>query len=155
MSCGTIYLKLTFENTYFMGNECRTESDHRKTTHTKQTRPGYMRTNTHAPTGMRTNWQPKTMPSSFHNLILKHVRSLLFLSGERPAQAPIEITSNSYVKHPTPCNGSYEVLLPILEAEVRKEKDHVIPSHQLEKLLLITSENCQNTYGVRTRSVIT
>jgi hypothetical protein len=67
----------------------------------------------------------------------------------------MQITSNSYAKHPTPCNGSYEVLLPILEGEVQKEKDRVIPSDQLEKLLLITSENCQNTYGVRTRSVIT
>jgi len=43
----------------------------------------------------------------------------------------------------------------LLEGEVRKERDRVIPSDQLEKLLLITSENCQNTYGIRTQSVIT
>jgi len=82
MYFGTIYSELTFENTYFMGNcyESRTGSDHRKITHTKQTHPANIRTNTRALTGRRTNWRPKTMPSSFHILILKHVRSLLFLS---------------------------------------------------------------------------
>jgi hypothetical protein len=49
----------------------------------------------------------------------------------------------------------YEVLLPELEGEDRTEQDGVIPSDQLGKLLLITSENCQNTYGVFTRSVMT
>jgi len=87
-----LYSELTFENTYFMGNryESRTGSDHRKTMHTKQTHPAYTRTNIHALTGKRTNWRPKTMPSSFHILIVKHVQSLLFLSGKRPVQTPMQ-----------------------------------------------------------------
>ena len=83
---------ITFENTHFVGNwrESRSGSNHRKTTHTKQTRPGYIGTNTHALTGKRTNWRPKILPSSFHTLILKRVRPLLFLSGQIPTHTPTQ-----------------------------------------------------------------
>jgi hypothetical protein len=86
--------------------------------------------------------------------LFSNTSDLCCSSRFRP-QHPCKITSNSYAKHSTPCNGSNEVLLPTLEGEVRKEKDRVILSDQREKLLLITSENCQNMYGVRTRSVVT
>jgi hypothetical protein len=137
-----LYSELTFENTYFMGNwyVSRTGSDHRKTTHTKQTHPRYTRTNIHALTGKRTNWRPKTMPSSFHILIAKNVQSLLFLSGERPTHTPTQNKKQFICVTSHTVQWKLRVLLLVLEREVRKEKGRVIPSDQLEKLLLITSE---------------